>query len=131
MLITRDSGSEKTNSLFSLISHQPDIDKIYLYAKDLYEAKYQLLINKQESLVLKLLNDSKAFIEYSNYMDDIYKNIEEYNPNKERKMLIVFDGLISDMLINKKLNPIVNELVIRGRKLIISPILLHNPILLY
>ena len=59
------------------------------------------------------------------------KNIGEHNPNKERKMLIVFHGLISDMLINKKLNPIVNELVITGRKLNISPILLHNPILLY
>ena len=86
--------------------------------------------NKQKSLVLKLLNDSKTFIEHSNYMDDIYKNIEEHNPNKERKMLIVFHGLISDML-NKKLNPIVDELVITGRKLNISPILLHNPILLY
>ena len=87
--------------------------------------------NKQKSLVLKLLNDSKTFIEHSNYMDDIYKKYWRTQPNKERKMLIVFHGLISDMLINKKLNPIVNELVITGRKLNISPILLHNPILLY
>ena len=70
------SGSGKTNSLFNLINQQPDIDKIYLYAKDPYEAKYQLLINKRESTGLKYLNDSKAFIEYSNDMDDIYKNIE-------------------------------------------------------
>ena len=83
ILIIGGSGSGKTNSLFNLINQQPDIDKIYLYAKDPYEAKYQLLINKRESTGLKYLNDSKAFIEYSNDMDDIYKNIEEYNPNKK------------------------------------------------
>ena len=85
------SGSGKTNSLFNLINQQPDIDKIYLYAKDPYEAKYQFLINKRESRGLKHLNDSKAFIKYSNDMDDIYKNIEEYNPNEKRKILIGFD----------------------------------------
>ena len=69
---------------------------------------------------IKHLNDSKAFIEYSNDMDDIYKNIEEYNPNKKRKILIVFDDMIADMVSNKKLNPIVTELFIRGRKLNIS-----------
>ena len=74
---------------------------IYLYAKDPYEAKYQLLINKRES---KRLNDSKAFIEYSHDMDDIYKNIGEYNPDKKRKIFIVFDNMIADMLSNKKLN---------------------------
>ena len=63
-----------------MINHQPDIDKIYFYAKDPYEAKYQLLINKRESTGLKYLNDSKAFIEYSNDMDGIYQNFEEYNP---------------------------------------------------
>ena len=56
-----------------------------MYAKDPYEAKYQFLIKKRESTVLKHFNDSKAIIEYSNDMDDIYKNIEEYNPNKKRK----------------------------------------------
>ena len=70
-LIIGGSGSGKTNSLFNLINQQPDIDKIYLYAKDPYEAKYQLLINKRESTGLKYLNDSKAFIEYSNDMDVI------------------------------------------------------------
>ena len=78
------------------------------------------MINKQESTVLRHLNDSKAFIEYSNNMDDIYENIEEYNPNKKRKILIAFDDVIADMLSNKKLNPIVTELFIRGRKLKIS-----------
>ena len=77
---------EKQNALLNLINHEPDIDKIYLYAKDLYEAKCQFLMNKRESARLKYLNDSKAFIEYSNGMDDIYKNIEEYNPNKKWKI---------------------------------------------
>ena len=76
---------QEKNSLFNLINQQPDIDKIYLYAKDLYEVKYQFLINKWESIGLKHFNDSKAFIEYSNNMDDIYKNIEEYNLNKKLK----------------------------------------------
>ena len=59
---------------------------MYLYAKDPYEAKYQFLINKRESTSTKHLHDSKAFIEYSNNMDNIYKNIEEYNPDKKRKI---------------------------------------------
>ena len=69
---------------------------------------------------LKYSSDSKAFVEYSNDMDDIYENIEEYNPNKKRKILIVFDDVIFDMLNKKKLNLIVNELFIRGKKLKIS-----------
>ena len=68
-----------------------------------------VLINKRESTGLKHFNDSKAFIEYSNDMDDIYKSIEGYNPNKKRKIIIVFDHLVADMLSNKKLNPIVTE----------------------
>ena len=76
--------------------------KNVLYAKDSYDAKYQFLINKQESAGLKHFNDSKAFIEYSIDMDDIYKNIEEYNPNKKRKIFIIFDDMIADMLGNKK-----------------------------
>ena len=94
-------GLEK-NALLYLAAYELDIDKIYLYAKDPYEAKYQFLINKRESTGSKYLNDSKAFIEYSNDMDDIYKNIEEYNPNKKRKILILFDDMIADMLSNKK-----------------------------
>ena len=61
------------------MKNEPDVDKIHLYSKDPCEAKYQLSINKRESTGLKYLNDSKAFIEYSNVMDDIYKNIEDYN----------------------------------------------------
>ena len=104
----------------NLINNQPDIDKIYLYAKDPYEDKYQFLINKRESTGLKHFNDPKAFIEYSNDMHDVYKNIDEYNPDKENKILIVFDDMIADMINNKKLNSIVTELFIRGRKLNIS-----------
>ena len=79
ILIIRGSGSEKTNALLNLINDQPDIDKIYLYAKDLYEEKYQYLINKCEKVGLKHYNDPKAFIKYSNEKQDVYKNIDEYN----------------------------------------------------
>ena len=120
ILIIGGSGSGKTNALLNLINNQPDIDKIYLYAKDPYEAKYQFLINKRESTGLKHFNDPKAFIEYSNDMQDVYKNIDEYNTDKERKILIVFDDMIADMINNKKLNSIVTDLFIRGRKLNIS-----------
>ena len=76
-LIIGYSRSWKTNLLFNLISQQPDIDKIYSYAKDPYKAKHQFLINKRESTGSKHLNDSKDFIEYSNNMDDVNKNNEE------------------------------------------------------
>ena len=109
IIIFGASGSGKTNSLFNLKSHQTDIDKIYLYAKNPYETKYEFLIDNKESTALKYLNYSKAFTEYSNDMDIIYKNIEEYNSNKKHKILIVFDDMVADMLINKKLNPIVTE----------------------
>ena len=120
MLIIRDSGSGKTNVLLNLINKQPDIDKIHLYVKDPYEAKYQFLINKRESIGLKHFNETKAFIKYSNDMHDVYKNINEYNTDKDRKILIVFDDMIADMINNNTLNSIVTELFIRGRKLNIS-----------
>ena len=102
----------------NLINNQPDIDKIYLYAKDPYEAKYQFLINKRESTGLNYFNDPKAFIEYSNDLQDVYKNINEYNEGKKGKILIVSDDMIADMVNNKKLNSIITELFIRSRKLI-------------
>ena len=120
ILIVGGSGSGKTNALLNLINNQPDIDKIHLYAKDLYEAKYQYLINNREKVELNHFDDYKAFIEYSNDMQDVYKNIEDYNPGKKRKVLIVFDDMIADMINNNKLSPIVTELFIRGRKLNIS-----------
>ena len=120
ILIIGGSGSRKTNALSNLINNQSDIDKICLYAKDPYESKYQFLINKRESTRLKHFNDPKAFIEYSNNMQDICKNIDEYNVDNERKILIVFDDMVGDMINNKKLNSVVTKLFIRGRKLNIS-----------
>ena len=79
-----------------------------------------MLINKRKSTGLKFFNDSKAFIEYSNDMDDVFKNIEKYNPNKERKILIIFDDMIAVMLNNKKFNSVVTEFLIRGTGLKIS-----------
>ena len=120
ILTTGGSGSGTTNALLNLINNQPYIDKIYLYAKDPYEAKHQFLISKRESTGLKHLNDHKAFTEYSNDMQDIYENVDEYNIDKERKILIGFDDMIADMINDKKLNSIVTEWFIRGRKINIS-----------
>ena len=116
-LIIGGSGSEKRKVLLNLIENQPDIDKIYLYTKDPYEAKCQYLINKREGVGIDHFNDPKALIEYSNDMHNVYENIDDYNPDKENKLLIVFDDMIADMICNKKLNSIITELFIRGRKL--------------
>ena len=91
-----------------------------MYAKDPCEAKYQFLINKRESTGLTYFNDPKAFIEYSNFMQDVYKNIEEYNLGKKRKISIAFDEMIASKINNKKINPVVTEWFIRRRKLNIS-----------
>ena len=120
MLIIGGPGSGKTNVLLNLINNEPDIHKIYLYAKDPYKAKYQYLINICEKVGLKCFNDPKAFIEYSNDMRDVYKNIDECKVDKDCKILIVFDDMIADIIKNKKLNSIVTELFIRGRKINIS-----------
>ena len=120
ILIVYSFVSGKTNSLFHLISQQPDIDKIYLNVNDPHKAKYQCLIKKRENTDSKHLNGSKAFIGYSIDTNDVYENIEEYNPNKTHKILIIFDDMITDTLNNKKLNPIVIEFIIRGGKLNIS-----------
>ena len=111
MLIIGGSGSGKTNTLLNLVNKQEDIDKIYLYAKDLSESKYEYLIKNRENAVI----DSKLFIECSNTMNDIYESID-YNPNRKRKILIAFDDMIADIMTNKKLQSIIKELFIRGRK---------------
>ena len=77
-------GSGKTNALLNSINDQPGIDKIYLYAKDPFEGKYQYLINKSEKVGLDHLNDPKAFMEYSNNMLKVYISIEEYNSGKKQ-----------------------------------------------
>ena len=88
-----------------------------MYAKDPYEAKYQYLNNKRESVGINHLNDPKDFIEYSNDMPNVYKNINYYNPDEENKISIVFDDMIAYMIHNKMLDSVVTELFIRGRKL--------------
>ena len=91
ILIIGGSGSGKTNTLLNLINEQRDIDKIYLYAKDLSESKYEHLIKNRENAGIKHLNYSKAFIDCSNTMDDVSENIYNCNLNRKRKILIVFD----------------------------------------
>ena len=124
ILIIGGSGSRKTNALLNLINEQKDIDKIYLYAKDLSEPKYEYLIKNRENEGIKHLNDSKAFIEYTNTMNDVYKNIDNYNPNKKRKVLIVFDDMIADIMTNKRFQSIIEDLFIRCRKSNISLVLI-------
>ena len=94
MLIIGPSGSGKANALLNLIQKQNNdspIDKISLYAKVLSEPKYQFLIEKCENARRKNLNDPSAFIEYSSTINDVYNNIDDYNPRRKRKILIVFD----------------------------------------
>ena len=106
MLIIGPSGPGKTNALLNLIQKQDNdslIDKIYLYAKDLSEVKYQFLNKKREDAKIKNLDDPSVFIEYSNAMDDIYSNIDDYNPKRKKRILIVLDDVIADVMTNKKL----------------------------
>ena len=110
----------KNKRIVNLINEQGDIDKIYQYAKDLSEPKYEFLNKKREHAGTKHLNDSNALIEYSNKMDDISENIDEYSPNRQRKILIVFDDMITDIIKNKKFQDIVKELFIRCRNINIS-----------
>ena len=102
ILIIGGSGSGKTNGFLSLIKEQDDIDKIYLYARDLSKSKYEFLIKMRKYAGTKHFSDPNAFIECSNTMDDVYQNIDNYNPNRERKILIVFDDMITDIMSNKK-----------------------------
>ena len=118
ILIIGGLGSGKTNVLLNLIKHQrSDIRKIHLYVKDLFESKYQLVINGREKVGIKNLKNSKAFIDYSQKIDDVYENLKEYNLTKQRRVLIVSDDMIAYMESNKKLSTKVNELFIRGTKL--------------
>ena len=130
ILIIGSSGSGKTNALLNLINKQNDIDKIYLYAKDLSEPKYEILIKKRENAGIKCLNDPNAFIECFNTMDDVYKT-NDYNPSRKREILIVFDDMIADIMTNKEFKAIIRELFIRCRKLNISLLLLLNLIFLF
>ena len=112
-------GSGKPNALINLINEQRDIDKIYLYARDLSEQKYEHLIKKRENIGIKHLNNPNVFIKCSNTMDDVYQNINDYDPIRKRKKN-VFDDMIADIMTNKKFQALIKELFIRCRKLNIS-----------
>ena len=111
MLIIGPSGSGKTNTLPYLINNLHPIDKIYLYAKDKHEPKYEYLINKREQAGIKNLNDPQAFIEYSDDMNYVLDDINNYNKNRDKKVLIVFDDMIA---------LIIKELFYRARKINVS-----------
>ena len=115
MLIIGGSGSGKTNLLLNLIPTR-HWQNIFVY-KNPYEAKYQYLINKREGVGINHFNDPEVFIDYSNDMHDVYKNIDEYNLDKGNKILIVSDDMFADMIHNKTLNSKVTELFLRSRKL--------------
>ena len=108
------------NTLFDLINEQHDIDKLYLYPRNLNEPKYKILIKKHKDTGIKHLNDPNAFIECSNTMDNVYENIHDYNSSRKRKILIVFDKMIADIMTNQKFHAVIKELLVRCRKLNIS-----------
>ena len=120
MLIIGPSGSGKTNTLLHLINNLHPIDKIYLYAKDIHEPKYEYLINKREQAGIKNLNDPHAFIEYSDDMNDVLDDINNYNKIRDKKVLIVFDDMIADIEYNKNFKRIIKELFYRARKINVS-----------
>ena len=113
ILIIGGSGSGKTNTLLNLINEQNDIDKIYLYAKDLSKPKYEFLIKKGEDVGIKYCNDPNAFIEFSNTIYGVYENIDDCNPSRKRKILIVFYDMIADIMANKKFPTIICFLLIK------------------
>ena len=123
ILIIGGSGSGKTNALLDLISHQDDIDKIHSHAKDLSEPKYQFLIKKREDAGVNHSNYSNYSIGFSNTMDYVYKSVDDYNANRKRRILVVFDDMIADIMSNKKFQAIIKKLFIRWRKLNTSLVL--------
>ena len=107
----------RINALFNLIQQDNNIiGKTYLYAKDLNEPNYGLLIKKLVNAGIKNLSDPNAFIEYSNTMDDVYDNIDDYNLKIKSKVLIVFDDMIANIMTNKRFQAIIKELFISCRK---------------
>ena len=120
ILIIGGSRSRKTNALLNLTKH-------YLHAKDLSEIKYEFLIKKHEDAGIKNLNDLNVFSECSNTMDDVYEDIDDYNTNRQRKILIVFDDMIADIMSKKKFPAIIKELFIKSRKLNISLVFITQP----
>ena len=120
MLIIGPSGSAKTSTLLHLINNLHTIDKIYLYAKDIHEPKYEYLINKREQAGIRNLNDPHAFMEYSDDMNNVLDDINNYNKNRDKNVLIVFDDMIADIEYNIKFKRIIKELFYRARKINVS-----------
>ena len=120
MLIIGPSGSGKTNNLLHIINNLHPIDKSYLYAKYMHKPKYEYLINKREQAGIKNLDDPKTFIEYSDYMDDVLDDINNYNKNRDKKVLIVFDDMIADIEYDKNFKRIIKELSYRARNINVS-----------
>ena len=120
ILTVGGSGSGKTNALINLINEQNDVDKIYLYTRDLNEPKYEYFIKKREDAGIKQVNNPNAFIECSNTMDNVYENINDYNPSRKRKVVIAFNDIIADIMASKTFQATIKELFIRCRKLNVS-----------
>ena len=115
--------NQEKQTLLNLIKGQDYhdvVDKIYLYAKYLSEPKYEYLIKKREDAGIKHVNSLNAFIMCSNTMDDVYEDIDHYNPKRDKNVLIVFDDMITDIMANKKFQIIIKKIFIRCRKLNIS-----------
>ena len=120
ILIIGGSGSGKTNALIMLTNKRNNIDKMYFYARYLSEPKYEYLVKKRKDIGIKYVNNPNAFIECSSTMNDVYENINDYNSNRRRNILIVFDGMITDIVTNKKFKALIKELFVRCRKRNIS-----------
>ena len=112
VLIIGPSGSGRINNILHLTNNLHPIDIIYLYAKDIHEPKHEYLINKTEQTGIKNLDDPKAFIEYSDDMDVVLDDINNYNKNRDKKLLILFDDMIADIEYNKNFKRIIKELFI-------------------
>ena len=119
-MIIDGSGWGKTNALLNLIKEQDDIDKMYFYSKYFSELKYEFLVKKREDVEIKYCKDPNAFIACSDIINDVHQNIDDYNPSRKRKILIVFDDMIVDIMSNKKFQAIIKELFMTCRKVSIS-----------
>lgn len=126
ILIIGPSGSGKTNLLLNIINEREDIDKIYLFARDLNEHKYELLINTRKKAGISHYNDENAFIESFDSMDYVFFNIDDFNIGRKRKVVIIFDDMIPDIVTNKNYQQVIKELFIRSRKINISLIFLSQ-----
>ena len=116
ILIIRGSGSGKTNVLLNLMKQQlPNTGKIYLYAKDPFESKYEPLVNGRENAGIKKLKHPRVFIDYWQTFDNVYENLRDYNPKKKR-ILIVFDFMIANIESNKKIQSYCCGIVFKRKK---------------